>query len=699
MFSNLRLGIKIGLGFALLIATSIALGALALINMEKISTDSFALQEEYIPEISIASQIERSTFRARYAMLGYALSDDVAFLSNTRANLLELHERLDVAKQLGTEAENLTQLPSAVEKIVQSLTQYEALVEEGVRVTKAMAADIVELEQAAQQCMDTCYHFLSLQNSLMEQEFMASMGSQKLKERLDKISTVNDIIDLTNSTRLILWRAKATRNPRLANTVEESFAQIDDKILQLRQTTRQTENLKMLDVISEESHVYRSTMKTHFVRWQKAQTFSNQRNQLGETMVTETRNLAMDGMDGTTAISGRAVDNIAVATSTTLSGLVFAVLFGVVVAFLITRSITRPVGMTVKMIEALAGGDLDMRLNMDRCDEIGRLAKAMDSFADNLRDEILGAFNALSRGDLTFEATGLIKDPLTKTNANLRDLITQLQTAGTQVAAGSNQIADASQALSQGATESASSLEQVSASMNQMTERIQTNAENAGAANQLATESRRAAEKGDSQMAEMVAAMNEINVAGQNISKIIKVIDEIAFQTNLLALNAAVEAARAGQHGKGFAVVAEEVRNLAARSAKAAEETAELIEGSVELTNKGGQIAEQTATALKNIMSGITKVSDVLGEIAAASKEQAQGISEINGGLSQIDVVTQQNTSSAEECAAAAQELSGQSAQMHDMLNGFVVSHRTEGLEVDGVSRGLRMLEAPTGLG
>jgi len=172
-------------------------------------------------------------------------------------------------------------------------------------------------------------------------------------------------------------------------------------------------------------------------------------------------------------------------------------------------------------------------------------------------------------------------------------------------------------------------------------------------------------------MSSMSSAMEEINQSGQNISKIIKVIDEIAFQTNLLALNAAVEAARAGQHGKGFAVVAEEVRNLAARSAKAAAETAQLIEGSVEKTQNGNEIAGRTSSALEEIVEGITKVSDLVGEIAAASNEQAQGINQVNQGLGQIDTAIQQNTATAEESAAAAEEMSSQAGQLQHMLSRF----------------------------
>ena len=368
-----------------------------------------------------------------------------------------------------------------------------------------------------------------------------------------------------------------------------------------------------------------------------------------------------------------------------ISVLAFAV--GITLAIFITRSITGPIGRTARMIEEMAKGHVHERLRMNRADEIGQMAKSMDAFADTLEKEVVGALEKLANGDLTFAIVpkddgDAIGTSLKKTGDDLNVLISDILTATDQVASGAGQVSDSSQALSQGATEQAASLEEITSSMTEMASQTKLNAENASQANQLASQTRAAAEGGNAKMQEMVAAMGEIDEAGQNISKIIKVIDEIAFQTNLLALNAAVEAARAGRHGKGFAVVAEEVRNLAARSAKAAKETAELIEGSVKKTRKGTEIAESTSEALAEIVSSVTKVTDLVGEIAAASNEQAQGINQTNQALSQIDQVTQQNTASAEESAAASEELSGQAAHMKEMMSRFKV--RSSGLRGAG---------------
>ncbi|MCK5227258.1 MAG: HAMP domain-containing protein, partial [Desulfobulbaceae bacterium] len=347
-------------------------------------------------------------------------------------------------------------------------------------------------------------------------------------------------------------------------------------------------------------------------------------------------------------------------------------------AFIMSRSITGPLAAAVSMITEMSKGHLGMRLKMDRGDEIGKMAKAMDDFADDLQNEMVAALEKLAEGDLTFDANpkdkeDVIGNALQKTGNDLNRVLGEISASTEQINSGAGQVSDSSQSLSQGATEQAASLEEITSSMTEMASQTKTNAENAGQANQLASEARGAAETGNTQMQDMVTAMGEINEAGQNISKIIKVIDEIAFQTNLLALNAAVEAARAGRHGKGFAVVAEEVRNLAARSAKAAKETAELIEGSVAKTEKGSTIANQTAESLGEIVSSVTKVTDLVGEIAAASNEQAEGISQVNQGLTQIDQVTQQNTASAEEGASAAEELSSQATHLQHLMSRFKV--------------------------
>ncbi|APG27769.1 hypothetical protein A7E78_07925 [Syntrophotalea acetylenivorans] len=354
---------------------------------------------------------------------------------------------------------------------------------------------------------------------------------------------------------------------------------------------------------------------------------------------------------------------------------VLVISIATLVIVLVVNPIVRSLKSGVEFAETVRAGDLSKRLNLKRNDEIGQLASALDSMAEGLHQKAQVA-EAIAGGDLTVEVpVASEQDHLGRALkgmvANLAALIGQIQLSGEQIASGSVQVSDSSQSLSQGATESAASLEEIAASMTELASQTRLNAENAAQANQLVGSAKNVAEQGNQQMQGMVSAMADINQAGQNISKIIRVIDEIAFQTNLLALNAAVEAARAGQHGKGFAVVAEEVRNLAARSAQAAKETEELIDGSVAKAKDGAAVADETAASLQGIVNEISKVTDLVGEIAAASNEQSEGIGQINQGLGQIDQVTQQNTANAEESAAAAEELSAQAEQMRGMLGRF----------------------------
>ncbi len=356
-----------------------------------------------------------------------------------------------------------------------------------------------------------------------------------------------------------------------------------------------------------------------------------------------------------------------------VNGIVVLIL--IVVIILLIRPITAALNKGVAFAHEVQQGDLSNRLQLTRGDEIGQLAGALDSMADSLQQRAELA-EEIAEGDLTQEVVlaseqDVLGRALRTMTEKLNDILSQISMAGEQIDSGSSQVSDSAQDLSQGSTEQASAIEEIGASLSELAGQTQINAENAATANQLAATARNAAGDGSKQMQQMVVAMQEINESGQNISKIIKTIDEIAFQTNLLALNAAVEAARAGQHGKGFAVVAEEVRNLAARSAKAAQETAALIEGSVQKGENGTEIANRTAKALEEIVNGIGKTSDLVAEIAASSKDQAEGLSQVNDGLSQVDQVVQRNTAGAEESASAAEELSSQSAYLRQLITQF----------------------------
>jgi len=258
-------------------------------------------------------------------------------------------------------------------------------------------------------------------------------------------------------------------------------------------------------------------------------------------------------------------------------------------------------------------------------------------------------------------------------------IIAGLTEGADQVNDAAGQVSGASQQLAEGASEQASSLEETSSALEEMAAMTRTNAENAKQANELSGQARGAAQTGDQTMGQLNGAMAAINDSSGEISKIIKVIEEIAFQTNLLALNAAVEAARAGEHGKGFAVVADEVRNLAQRCAQAAKETTSLIEDSVVKAREGTDVAGKVGEALSAIVGDVTKVSDLIDGITKASEEQAQGVEQVNTAMSQMDKVTQQNASGAEECASASEELSAQAQNVKGMVESLIVVVRGGG--------------------
>ncbi|MGJ7535764.1 MULTISPECIES: methyl-accepting chemotaxis protein [unclassified Variovorax] len=313
-----------------------------------------------------------------------------------------------------------------------------------------------------------------------------------------------------------------------------------------------------------------------------------------------------------------------------------AVLVGAAIAWLITRSITRPIGEAVQVAEKVAAGDISSRIEVQSKDETGRLMLALKEM-----------------------------------NESLVKIVGEVRTGTETIATASNQIASGNQDLSSRTEEQASSLEQTAASMEELTSTVKQNADNARQANQLAVSASEVAVKGGSVVSQVVDTMGSINTSSKKIVDIIGVIDGIAFQTNILALNAAVEAARAGEQGRGFAVVASEVRSLAQRSAAAAKEIKTLIGDSVEKVEEGSKQVEEAGRTMDEIVGSVKRVTDIMGEITAASQEQTSGIEQINQAITQMDQVTQQNAALVEEASAAAQSLQEQASSLVRAVSVF----------------------------
>jgi methyl-accepting chemotaxis protein len=346
------------------------------------------------------------------------------------------------------------------------------------------------------------------------------------------------------------------------------------------------------------------------------------------------------------------------------------------------QSIKDLIEQSSKLADAAFEGKLKIRGDENKFEGgyrkiIEGMNRTMEAFAAPI-EEASKVLQKVAQGNMSVEMTGeyngeynKIKMELNHTIFSFNELLGQINISANQVAAGSKQVSDASQALSQGAIEQASAVEELKSSITALAGQTKQNDMSATQASKLISTTQTEANHGNEKMEHMLNSMYEINESSSNISKIIKVIDEIAFQTNILALNAAIEAARAGQYGKGFAVVAEEVRRLAAKSADAAKETTALIEGSISKVESGTKIANETAAMLSKISESIQKASVLVGDIATASNEQATAIVQIDKGITQVSAVVQTNSATSEESAASSEELSGQAEALLQMVGKF----------------------------
>lgn len=620
---NLKLGVKIGLGFGILILIAGLLGGMAMVNMLSVGRQAERLAQEVAPEVSVATEVERSSLQTMFAMRGFVYTGDEAFWKETQKELVDVDKALQQARELARKYPNLVKLKENADKASTKVAEWKKLAEQSYALEHAMDANRKTMDESAQVFMKNCVMYLeSQQKALFELLGNPTAESAKIKDRADKINIINDVIDAGNAVRVANFKGQAHRDLKIIQDGLKNFEIIAAKEQQLRAITRLEANIRQLNDIRKAGEAYKEAMLAYVKNSLASEEATKTRNLVAEDVLKAASDTSSYGVKLTEQLTDEASKSLSASSTIMAVGLVIALIMGVAVAFFITKGITGPVIQGVTFAQKMSEGDMTLDLQVNQKDEIGMLADALREMTRRL-NEVMG----------------------------------EVVEGANNVASGAQELSATSESLSQGASEQAASVEEVSSSMEEMTSNIQQNADNSVQTESMAMKAARDAEEGGRAVSQTVGAMKQI-------AEKISIIEEIARQTNLLALNAAIEAARAGEHGKGFAVVAAEVRKLAERSGHAAAEISSLSTESVAVAEKAGNM-------LSAIVPDIKKTAELVQEIAAGSREQSAGADQINKAIQQLDQVIQQNASASEEMASTSEELSSQAEQLLSTVSFF----------------------------
>ena len=616
---QLTLGKKISFGFAAVLAITAALGGLAVFQMRSVSSGVRNLAEQDVPESAVCSDLATATLRTMLAIRSFGYTGDAKFYELSQKTMTVMTDNIQKAKALAVKFPSLVKFIEEMDSFEKNFADFTTMVSATKLKSDALEKARSEMQASADKFVAQIQAFQNGQVEAMRVDIKASAAPEKLEERTLKLEEVTQVRNLMNQIRVAAWKSQADRDFKKLQMATSKFGDIDKALAGFASLSRSGDEKREISEVQAVAKAYELRIHELTEAWNALEDVSAKRTKTAEGLVQAATDFADVAESRTMAYAKESSGTLDAASITSMIGLGIAVFLGILVAWFITRGITRVVGA----------------------------------------------------------------------------IVTDLTAGAEQTVSAADQISSTSQATAEGASEQAASLEETSASLEEIAAMTKRNADNAASSKALSQQARDSASNGLDRIAEMGRTLTTVNAAvgemesavsemqssSQEIAKIIKTIDEIAFQTNLLALNAAVEAARAGEAGAGFAVVADEVRSLAQRSAQAAKDTSEKIEAAVKRSALGGTASKKVVQSLgeiegsarnieqvfTGIVTQIKSLDEIVGEISAASKEQSQGISEVNMAVGQMDKVTQSNAAAAEENASAAEELNAQVGSLQEI--------------------------------
>ncbi|WP_315079836.1 methyl-accepting chemotaxis protein [uncultured Clostridium sp.] len=517
----------------------------------------------------------------------------------------------------------------------------------------------------------------ALTNYGFSQGDIGKLGIEIQKSR----AIVRDIIFLENKDELI----------ESQNLLDECEKKIDELLKGVENTSTTDTEKEIFNDLKDSSEQYKKIRKKvvklglENKNQEALDLFRDEGMPIMENITGLTNDLLKTNIIDCNNVSNKLKVLSGIAIVVIISCIIISFVLTIVLAKYISKMIGNPIKDMVKIADEISHGNLDVLVESTSNDEVGELADAFSKMIKALKayiNDIENVLGNISNGNLNVETEVdykgnfvEIKNSLYNILQSLNEVFGEIKEASNQVTGGSEQVSTTAQVLSEGSTNQASAVEELSASMQEINEKVKSSAKNADNTNDIVIKLLEDVQKSNNEMKNMLTAMDEIEKSSNDINNIIKAIDDIAAQTNLLALNAAIEAARAGEAGKGFAVVAEEVRQLANQSAQASKQTAELIQESINNVVTGKNLADNTAENLSKVVINVNKVTELVCDIASSSEEQAEAIAQVNSGVNQISDVIQSNSAISEESAAASEELTAQAETLNTMIERFKLRH------------------------